>query len=220
MTKKLIVLGGVFAVAGAASADLVDVTIVNAGNLTGDGTSTTYQVYANFDAVDDQLLAVGGLPGVGALEFSADSALIQNAGAFDGLRFGDTPNIFDAGGDSWVSVGDPSTHNTSFSPGFGGDPTGNASVISGSSFSEANGGYFDENPGTIEGGAGSLIIAQFTLANESSWSYTGLINWSDDTLPSGEFNSTAFAVAVAIPAPGAVALLGLAGLAGTRRRRG
>lgn len=211
-----IALAGVatLALGAVASADFVDVSVVNAGDL-GAG-ADSYQIFANFDAVDDTLLAIGGLPGAAPLSFMSDSPLIQNAGAFDGLIQGDTTSILDGGGDSWVNIGTGS--DTSFSPGFaGGD--GAISVINGTSFMEADGGYFDSNPGTPEGGVGSTIIAQFTLdlAPGETATYSGLVNWRDDSMPSGEFMSSFFSVT--IPGPGAVALLGLAGVVGSRRRR-
>jgi len=214
-TKIALAGAGVLALGAAANADFVDVSVVNAGDL-GAG-ANSYQIFVNFDAVDDTLLAVGGLVGNAALEFTSDVPLIQNAGVFDGLIQGDTRSLLDAGGDSWVNIGLAS--DTAFSPGFGGGD-GALSVINGTSFSEADGGYFDQNPGTPEGGIGSTIIAQFTLdlAPGQTATYSGLINWRDDSLPSGQFISSFFSVT--IPGPGALAVLGLAGLAGSRRRRG
>ena len=56
----------------------------------------------------------------------------------------------DLGGDSWVTLGDPKTHNTAFSPNFLGG-NGMDSVIKGTRFVQLdNGGYFDENPGSME----------------------------------------------------------------------
>ncbi|MFK7960439.1 MAG: hypothetical protein AB8G96_07925 [Phycisphaerales bacterium] len=218
--KKNLIIGAVASVAMAsvASADVAGVSIMDLGNVTGapEGTNT-WQVVVSFDALDDALLAVGGISGLAPLSFQSSSPLIQNSGAFNGLANGDVPSVLDAGGDSWVSMGlDPLTSNTSFSPGFGGGD-GASSVIMGSSFMETDGGYFDQNPGTVVGGVGDVVIAQFTLAAGEDFTYSGLVNWKDDTLPSGEFFSTEFSVTT-IPAPGALALLGVAGLIGRRRR--
>jgi hypothetical protein len=88
-------------------------------------------------------------------------------------------------------------------------------VINGTSFiQEDNGGWFDFDPGTVENG-GEILIAQFTIADGAGpVVFTGTVDYTPGG--EGDFVSEAFF----IPAPGAAALLGLAGLAGTRRRRG
>jgi len=216
MNCKLALIGvSVLGVAGMANADYVSTTISNLGDLGGG--SDTYRVFVNFDAPDDALLAVGGLPSVGGLSFSSTGALV-NSSLFGGLQDEDKPQpagISDAW-DSWLSVGDPSTQNTSFSPGFaGGD--GVSSVVNGSSFSETDGGYFDSDPTSVEGGVGALAIAQFTISGGGDFTYSAVASWRDDTLPGGEFFNSVFSVTT-VPAPGALALLGLAGFAGRRRR--
>ena len=212
---NLAVAASAFAVAGLAHADYVGASIVNLGDL-GSG-ANTYQVVIEFDSMDDQLIAVGGLPTVGPLSFQSSSPLMNEAGGVNGLSFEDTPFPGAAAWDSWLTVdGDTPGGDTQFSPGFaGGD--GVASVVNGTSFSETDGGYFDSNPATVTGGTGTHVIAQFTLMGD--FTYSGVVNWTDDTLPGGQFNSTAFSVTT-VPAPGALALLGLAGLAAGRRRRG
>ena len=213
--NKFVAFAGVSALAatGLANAEFVDMSVTATDN----GASTTYRIFANFDA-GETVLAVSGDASVAALEFSADQALIQASGPFDGLAFSDTPNLFDDGTDSWVTIGGNTgpggNSDTSFSPAFlGGDGVG--SVIQGSSFMQAdNGGYFDSNPGTPE--TGSVVIAQFTLPIETTTAtYSGTLNYSPGA---GIEEAVAFSVTL-VPAPGAVALLGLAGLAGTRRRR-
>ena len=216
--KNVATLSGIaaLAVSGASFAAVSGLSVTaDEGLIAG---TTTYRIFVNFDNDTDNLLAVSGNAAIAALEFSADSMLVQDSGAFDGLAFSDTPNIFDANGaDSWVSIGGSwmtGSSDTSFSPDFlGGD--GVASVINGSSFTQAdNGGYFDSNPGTAE--TGSVIIAQFTLSNDTTTaSYSGTLSYGDG---SNTPVDQAFSVTL-VPAPGAVALLGLAGLAGTRRRR-
>ena len=90
----------------------------------------------------------------------------------------------------------------------------NGAIVNGSSFTQAdNGGYFDSNPSSAEVG-GSILIAQFTFAEGSTWTYTGTsdFNAGGDTLTNVGFSVSN------VPAPGALALLGLAGFG--RRRRG
>lgn len=207
--------GATLALAGVATADLVGVSVTNLGDL-GGGTNS-YRVSVIFDAPDDQLLAVGGLPSVAALIFQSSSALINEASAFNGLIDEDRPNVLSAAWDSWLSVqGSAGIGNdTAFSPNFaGGD--GATSVVNGTFFSETDGGYFDQNPGSVSGGVGSIDIAQFTLSGD--FTFSGVVNWRDQSLPGGEFFSDQFSVTT-VPAPGALALLGLAGLAVGRRRR-
>jgi hypothetical protein len=59
------------------------------------------------------------------------------------------------------------------------------------------------------------VIAQFTIAAGEVGMYEGTVDWQGQ---GAGFTSDTFSVMV--PAPGAMALLGLAGLAGSRRRRG
>ena len=187
----------------------VSASIVNLGDVGAGG--NTYQVFVNLDAAET-LLAVGGNAAVSSLIFDASGDLIQNQLIPGALGDSPTTGIVQAG-DSWVTIGDPSSHNTAFSPGFaGGD--GVASVINGSYFEHLdNGGYFDQNPGTAE--MGSVLIAQFTLAEGDTFSYQGTASYND---AGGTLTSAAFAVTT-VPTPGALALLGLAGLASRRRRR-
>ena len=105
---------------------------------------------------------------------------------------------------------------TAFSPGFLDPEFPGASVIKGSFFEQLdNGGYFDFDPGTAENG-GSVLIAQFTIASGTTASYEATV----DHVLAGQSGVTSVAMGtVVIPAPGVTALLGLAGLAGTRRRR-
>lgn len=205
---------GAIALAGAAHADFTGVEFTATDN--GDGT-TSYLIIAVADSPGDRLLAVNGdeaqFGEAGILRFSSTADLIQDAGAFNGLIQGDTPNILDGGVDSWVAVGGMgNSSDTSFSPGFlGGD--GATSVINGSFFEQVNnGGYFDSNPTSVEGDGSR--IARFTLPSDAVATYQGTLSFANDS--GGPFGTT---FSVTIPGPGAIAFLGLAGLAGTRRRR-
>ena len=201
---------GTLAFAGLASADFVNVTVENLGDI-GGGVNT-WRVYANFDSPTDTLLAISGNDTVAPLVFtSLDGDALVNSSPLGGLIQEDIPFPISDAWDSWVTIGDTATQNTAFSPGFlGGD--GLRSVINGTSFTQLdNGGYFDQNPGTPEQG-GSILIAQFTVAN---FSYGGTADWQ--AAGAGVVNSEFF-VTTGVPAPGALALLGLAGFAARRRR--
>ena len=180
------------AIVSSADAGLVRAIVVNAGDLGAEADS--WQVFLVFTDPLDTLLAVSGDADVSALIFGSSTPLIQN-NLFEGQqRFDDVPGVADKGGDSWVVIGDPETHNTDFSPGFlGGD--GMESVIKGSHFEQLhNGGYYDRNPETEERPDENMriMIAQFTLDLEEGdvAIYTGTAHYNSDgapILPYGSF---------------------------------
>ena len=202
----------VLGVTAMASADFVGASyteeVINPGEV-------TYKIFLNYDNPLDKLLAVSGNANVSALQLTASSDLIQKH--LVPAVPADVPGALAQPGDSWVTIGegDANGGETQFSPGFlegQGDAFG--ALISGDGFLQAdNGGYFDSNPSTSVEGT-SILIAQFTFAAGSTWTYTGT---SDFNANGTDLTNAAFSVSN-IPAPGALALLGLAGLG--RRRRG
>ncbi|MHC4810990.1 MAG: hypothetical protein ACYTEV_11590 [Planctomycetota bacterium] len=213
MMSKLAVFVGAcaLATAGVASADYTGATVMNLGEILP-GT-TTYQIFVNFSSPDDRLLAISGNDGVSALRYSG-AELVQNAPGFEHLDIQDRLFVGSQPGDSYVTIG--GSFDTAFSPGFLDPEFPGASVIKGSFFEQLdNGGYFDFDPGTAENG-GSVLIAQFTITSGTTASYEATV----DHVLAGQSGVTSVAMGtVVIPAPGVTALLGLAGLAGTRRRR-
>lgn len=208
---------GCLALASAASADLVGAKAVNLGDI-GAGVNS-FAIYLIFDNALDQLLTVNGDVDISPLIFDSTTPLVQN-NLFEGMHtLDDVPTAADLGGDSWVVIGNPDTHNTAFSPGFLGQE-GQESVILGTHFEQLhNGGYFDANPRTRElpDEDMQIQIAQFSLDiddgnNSATYQATAFFH-----LGGGKAISRAFALS--IPAPGALALLGLAGVAGGRRGR-
>ena len=171
----------------------------------------TYRIFLNYNNPLDQQLAVSGNANVSALQLTASSPLIQHH------LVPTVPADVGGGGlalpgDSWVNI---DGEETQFSPGFlEGQADEFGALISGDGFLQAdNGGYFDSNPGTAVTGT-SILIAQFTFAEGTTWTYKGT---SDFNAGGNALTNAAFSVSN-IPAPGALALLGLAGL--SRRRRG
>ena len=215
--NKIAVFAGTIALAaaGVASADYTGASVMNMGEIVP-GTNT-YRIFVNFSSPDDRLLAISGNDTISALRYSG-AELVQNAPGFETLDLQDKPFAASLPGDSWVTIGgnfEAGLTDTTFSPGFLSPAFPGASVINGDFFEQLeNGGYFDFDPGTAEAG-GSVIIAQFTIAADAAGTYEGTVDWQG---AGAGFTSNVFSVVV--PAPGAVALLGLAGLAGTRRRRG
>ena len=175
----------------------------------------TYKIFLNYTNPLDKQLAVSGNANFSALQLTASSSLIQKH-LVEAVP-ADVPGALALPGDSWVTIGEGIANGgeTQFSPGFlegQGDAFG--ALISGDGFLQAdNGGYFDSNPSTSVEGT-SILVAQFTFAEGTTWTYTGT---SDFNAGGTDLTNAAFSVSN-IPAPGALALLGLAGLG--RRRRG
>ena len=195
-----------------ASADFAGATyteeVINPGEV-------TYKIFLNYTNPLDKQLAVSGNANFSALQLTASSELIQKH--LVPVVPADVPGALAQPGDSWVTIGEGEANGgeTQFSPGFlEGQADAFGALISGDGFLQAdNGGYFDSNPSTSVEGT-SILIAQFTFAEGSTWTYTGT---TDFNAGGTDLTNAAFSVSN-IPAPGALALLGLAGLG--RRRRG
>jgi hypothetical protein len=177
----------------------------------------TYRLWANFDSPDDGVLSVFGITGVPMSANSTDGAFSNSPVGLDSLtapqdlRF---LGIFENQWDTYVTINnDTATGDaTGTSPGFATETNSLAS-----DWGTENAAWFvtpddpqfraREKP---DGGLG-VMLAQFTVA-----AGTGIFGEINLLLgDSTEVRGLIFAT----PAPGALALLGLAGLAGTRRRR-
>lgn len=211
---------GALALAGAASAAFTGASVMNMGDL-GTGT-TSWQVFMNYDNPADAQLAINGNASVASLVFNGYAnedlsggpmALVQNS--LLATQLSDYPSGVNLPGDSWVTIGGAGVggdNQTSFSPGFLGGGSAIES-IAGTSFSQAdNGGYFDSDPTSVSAG-GQVLVAQFTVGG---FTYSGTTSYA---AAGAGATQEAFSVTTGVPAPGALALLGLAGLA-SRRRRG
>lgn len=199
------------AVVSSAHAGFTGFTVQNMGDVSVGGSSrTVYQVYANFNASTDILLNVlkhavtSGT--MNALHNDVNSAFQAGPGAWNPSL---TINGFE--GDSFVTASGLSgaSSSTNLDPSFGAGTGG--SIPSGA-------GWFNANPNTpIVVGAGlKVMIMQVAIATGSA-GYTASLEVGykasqSDTTPL--FGSGTYT----IPAPGALALLGVAGLIGRRRR--
>ncbi|RZO56330.1 MAG: hypothetical protein EVA77_03260 [Phycisphaeraceae bacterium] len=177
----------------------------------------TYKIFLNFTSPADKLLAINGDVAGGYSAISYEGGELYNA-LFAGVLADDTGQYAAfAGmeGDSYFTIGGQT--DTSFSPGFLAGNTGaDGSVVNGSSFSwENNGGYFDSDPGSgaFDSGSG-ILVAQLTVASGEDITFGGTASYNSEA---GDLTFASFSVTT-VPAPGALALLGLAGLG--RRRRG
>lgn len=177
----------------------------------------TYKIFLNFTSPADKLLAINGdvAGGYSAISYEGGelyNALFAGVLADDNGQYAAFPGME---GDSYFTIGGQT--DTSFSPGFLADNTGaDGSVVNGSSFTwENNGGYFDSDPGSgaFDSGSG-ILVAQLTVASGEDITFGGTASYNSEA---GDLTFASFSVTT-VPAPGALALIGLAGLG--RRRRG
>ncbi len=216
---------GSLALAVSASGQFINVTIEDYAAAGQPAGSVTYRVVAHW-ASDAVFLAWGAIPGDGELIFFTGNGvnLMNDDGSpFFGSKqedFAQFPIASDW--DSWLTVGKTgfAGNNTDYSTDFIGSDGKNAAVV-GNAFSETDGLVFNSNPGNQVIGT-DLVLAQFTIPGgkgnpHNGFHLEGIVAWNPVGAGPG-FNVSPFSVDN-IPAPGALALLGLAGLAGARRRR-
>ena len=216
---KSLVAGSMLAaaVASVASAGFsgysVNRTVTAGGNI-------QYQVFANWDQ--------SGLVFLNAFNFATQSGTMnarhQDFFVADGevgtWQAGSSVSSADRGEDSWVTASGLATSSgwgTALDPGF----------ANGGTVGDINNGagWYDATPGTAnnilaggtEGGY-RMLLAQIVRSGDDS-SQAGSVHsmqlaWKVAGTTTAIFGNGSFA----IPAPGAMALLGLAGLAGRRRR--
>jgi hypothetical protein len=184
----------------------------------GDGTWTA-RIFANFDAETDELDAVFG---------DADNSLLITSGGnfyqnpFGGATSADiNPALYDAFpslvNDSWVTIGLE-------------DNVGNAMMNIGIDWSdfEDNGGDISTDNGTwfatpddpqvLAGADLRVMVGQFTMYGLATH-VSGVLNIQGKAGDFVTFQARDLVFDYAFPAPGALALLGLAGVAGRRRRK-
>ena len=174
----------------------------------------TFRVVANFAGPD--VVHAWGSP----LDFYTGNGvdLLNAGGKFSGLKEEDFPAFpITEAYDSWVSLTSiiDNVDDGGYDDGFLGSD-GIHAVIIGSSFHEDDGLVRSADPDAPVLGP-EVFLAQFTIPVSNGFHLEGMIAWGDDG--QGGVIETAFMVDNIIPAPGALALLGLAGLISARRRR-
>jgi hypothetical protein len=199
---KMGILAGAaaLAVSGFASAGFVGMVTESSV----DGANTVFRVYAQFDNANDVVLSVFGVAGIPA------------GGFFQSDFAGGTwnPQFSTSSADSYVTIGGVTgfANSTSADPNWGGAGFTQPGIPN-------NAGWFNSNPPNLQGKVDAslkTVIAQFTFASTAIQSFTSPITVSFNQ---GLGTPTVFGTSTfTVPAPGAVALLGLAGLAGRRRR--
>ena len=193
------------AVAGIASAGFVGLeaekSVVGGKNV--------WKVYAKFDSANNVVLSCFGVQGfVGSSWNHADFV----AGTWN-------PQFTtDAGVDSYVTIGGSTgfANSTSADPNWGALGFNQAGIPNGA-------GWFNSNPPNLQGKVDAnlrTLLAQFVYTGDDTQVFTSPITVSFN---SGLGTPTLFTTGAQfsigqVPAPGAIALLGLAGLAGCRRR--
>lgn len=184
----------------------------------GDGTWTA-RIYANFSAGTDQLNAVYG-DATNGLSISSSGGFYQNAFGAN-TSAGINPALIPAFPslvlDSWVTIGLE-------------DQTGNAMLDIGIDWTDfANGGDISTDNGSwfatpadaqcLAGSELRVMVGQFTMYGAGS-TVSGVLNLQGKVGDNETFSATGQAFEYSlVPAPGALALLGLAGIAGRRRRK-
>ncbi|MDE1038011.1 MAG: PEP-CTERM sorting domain-containing protein [Phycisphaerales bacterium] len=214
-TLSLTIVAGSL-IASSAMADYTGLTSVNSDN--GDGTWTA-QIYANFSAATDELDAVFG-DAQNALSISTSGSFYQNAlgGATStSINPALIPLFPSLALDSWVTIGlSDQTDNALLNIGI--DFSG---FEAGGSISTDNGSWFatPDDPQVLAGADLRVLVGQFTMMGMDD-NVSGVLNLQGKA---GDFETfqardQAFDFSM-VPAPGALALLGLAGVASRRRRK-
>ena len=214
-TLSLTIVAGSL-IASSAMADYTGLTSVNSDN--GDGTWTA-QIYANFSAATDELDAVFG-DAQNALLIESSSSFYQNAlgGATSAaINPALIPLFPSLALDSWVTIGlEDQTGNNMLNIGID-----FAGFEAGGSISTDNGSWFatPDDPQVLAGADLRVMVGQFTMVGLDS-NVSGILNLQGKA---GDFETfqardQAFDFSM-VPAPGALALLGLAGVASRRRRK-
>ena len=214
-TLSLTIVAGSL-IASSAMADYTGLTSVNVDN--GDGTWTA-QIYANFSAATDELDAVFG-DAQNALSISTSGMFYQNAlggATSQSINPALIPLFPSLALDSWVTIGRiDQTDNALLNIGI--DFSG---FEAGGSISTDNGSWFatPDDPQVLAGDDLRVLVGQFTMMGMDD-NVSGVLNLQGKA---GDFETfqardQAFDFSM-VPAPGALALLGLAGVASRRRRK-
>ena len=222
MTKNFI-LGSTTALllTGAASADFLGFDGTLTENSQGNNVVQVFAVFDNADAV--ALNVFNSDIGASSL-FIHNDVQVGAGGSWAPNASLDIPGFSDSGNDSYVTIGygvgaAAATNGTNLDPGFG-ETGGLGGTI------PVGAGWFNGNPpneqgvsafaGGRDGISGyAVMVGQFVYSGEIFFSFDAEMGANAGAGSEVVFGADVFT----IPAPGALALLGLGGLA-TRRRRG
>ena len=214
--KSYAVLGAAALISSAASAGFTGVTVTEAVS----GGRTVSSIWANFSSSTDRILNVfdymNGSGTMGALHTDSCFGDVDTDGDGYADVFGATGawsqtwnNTAGIPSDSFVAIGAPGP--VALDPGFAGPYTsGGITDLS---------GWYDSTPGSqnLAGTSLKIKVMQIARLTDSAY-YTGNFTVGYAALGSTTAQFGAGTFTIGTPAPGAVALLGLAGLVSRRRR--
>ena len=201
---SLLAVGAAASMAVVSSADFTQIT----GEVENAGDFYVVNLFANFDDPNNVLLNLFDVNiSLSSGEFNQSDFQFANGGSFNYASTGDIPGFADSTLDSYVVIGtEAASLDPSFGDGYGGLVPENA-------------GWFDGSPTTYVQGE-TISIGQFVFANtgeEIVFTFDGTVGYKGQP----DHTNVSFAdgyYSVTVPAPGALALLGLGGLAARRRR--
>ena len=227
---KLMALALTAAVASSASATFVSYVVTKTQNTNSGVNLDVYTVWARFNGSTDTVLNAFNFNRVDGtatnmfyhrdLNSTSSNVLTKTAGTWNPSQTGNATN--NRPFDSYLTIGGTAGGTNSTNA----DPSWPGGVVSWNRPDVPNGvnaGWFNSNPPNFQGRVGSagntatdVRLGQFSVdrdANGGTWNLKLGYNSGVAGAPV-QFAETTFS----LPAPGAMALLGLAGLAGRRRR--
>jgi hypothetical protein len=245
MKNEMIAAIAGLAVSGIASAAFVNYTVVSTAVTNSGQSLVRHELFANFNGATDTVLnvfnfqasggwaahssAAGGFWHKDNLDTASPGVLSQTSGSWSPTMTGSA--LANRPFDSFLLIGgNPVAANTTTAdPSWGGNganPNGwnVAQIPTGASPLYNDLGWFNASPPNLQGRVGTapntatqVKLGQFILsANDTAFrTYTLRIAVNNASVATPVFSDGSFTL---VPAPGAIALLGLAGLTGRRRR--
>jgi MYXO-CTERM domain-containing protein len=227
------------AVAGASQAAFVSYVVVATDVTSGATALTRYEVFARFNGATDTVLNAFNLRSAGTTTLNAADAggfwhkdNSDYNGGILGQAYGTWAPQLTGGAttnrpfDSFLLIGgNPlGTNTTNADPSWGAGAGWNQAQLP--IFANSELGWFNSNPPNNQGRVGiapntatDVKLGQFMLSQgHAARSYTLTVGYNNGAGGSVVFGTGNFNLGTPVPAPGAIALLGLAGLAGRRRR--
>ena len=217
MTRFVLATVAASTLASAASASFTGFSVERG---TTAGGNTRYSVYANFSASNLVFLNAFSFVNVSGTMNARHQDFFVADGEVGTWQAGSSVSAADRGEDSWVTASGSATSagwGTALDPG----------VSNGGTVGDVNAGagWYDATPGTAnavlaggtQGGYRMLLMQVVRSGDDAGQasSHSMQLSWKVAGTTTAIFGNGSFDL---VPAPGAMALLGLAGLAGRRRR--
>ena len=219
MTRFVLATVAASTLASAASASFTGYSVERG---TTAGGNTRYSVYANFSASNLVFLNAFSFVNVSGTMNARHQDTFVADGEVGTWQAGPSVSSADRGEDSWVTASGSATSSgwgSALDPGFANGGTV-GDINSGA-------GWYDATPGTAnailaggtQGGYRMLLMQVVRTGDDAGQasSHSMQLSWKVAGTTTAIFGNGSFDLGV-IPAPGAMALLGLAGLAGRRSR--